>query len=143
MASRRFTGQRFALPAGDYVIVDPCYVLNDDHYQRWLDHASAEEKRTGQYPYDSQLSIEASQLVTLSTEWGDGRYDSNMPASFPVDSGNIGCIPTTLVSKDGVRDGMRHTFTEAFECYRDDNGTLHFGDVEIYTGNEEEDDLDG
>ena len=139
------------LPAGDYIISDPCYVFSDDDYDRLLEQTGF----FGLYNRDGTTNDKNNQGGTFVMGWGremrkhpfacfhtwygDGGYTSNLlnDGVYSVDAGMIACIPLALVDSDKLKDGLglhyhAHTFDKDFVC-ETYNGTFHFGRIEIYT----------
>jgi len=142
------------MPAGEYIISDLCYVLSDSDYDKALQLTGY----FGLYNRDGTIARKDNQGGTFVLGWdreerkvpfavwgtlhGDGQYrgtDNNM---YSVDAGNIGCIPLALVDSDKLKDGLgehfhKYTFDKDFTIWSLD-GTLVFGDLRIYTGDDPE-----
>jgi hypothetical protein len=122
------------LPAGKYYIGDCCYVLEEKHrdYDLW-------EEFCNQFFNDSEeIIIEGKSIVAYDTLYGDGEYKSNIGASFPVDSGLIGCTPAELWKGEGNPFGCTLiTFKTDFTCEDLGNGKMDFGGVIIDTNDED------
>ena len=115
------------LPAGDYLIADPCYLLGDQKYDEWLGQERGELNIVGGLA-----------MVSFYTEHGDGEYYDTRGRNFAVDSGTIAVIPVATV--DTLEGDYIHaqTFFNDFECFYDnEKGVIHFDDVLILTNVEE------
>lgn len=132
------------MPKGEYVIVDLCYVMDNDWdevcsllFQKNEDEADG--SRTGGV---FQLR-DGRKFALYGTAWGDGSYGDNLGRSYGVDAGVIGCIATKDLPnwQGSVHGGNVHTFTEDFETGYD-NGTIFFGDVRIETDPEYDEEED-
>jgi len=118
------------MPAGEYYIGDPCYVIEpwNEFCDVWFDQING-----GIFEYDGLL------VCVYNTQWGDGCYPASDGSMLPVDAGLIGAIPLALVVKGGEEDGTYVTFNEPFSCFRDQDGRLHFGRFNVMTGDEDDD----
>lgn len=122
------------LKAGKYWIGDCCYVLREELLEgfRWVDFCEQFSDN------GEKIVIDGQRVVAYSTEYGDGTYQSNIGAEFPVDAGLIGAVPECLWKGEGEPFGCTLVeFKGDVQCWAE-NGTLTFGHVEIYTGDEEE-----
>jgi hypothetical protein len=117
------------LPAGNYYIGDPCYVISDwDSFcQTWFN------EEPGIFDFDGY------DVCVFNTQYGDGSYKTNDGSWLPVDAGLIGAIPEVLMTRGGAPDGMMVSFAEPFSCGYDSEGTLQFGHVTVQTGDVEDD----
>jgi len=132
------------LPAGQYYVGDPCYVIADE---KWSDFLDAWDTQLGRDHDGHRISgifeFEGHQVFAGYTAHGDGTFDH-----FPVDSGTIGVVPISLVSKRNISEeglwdfkqieeqglGEFVTFDEPFEA-DEAEGTFYIGDMEIETDN--------
>jgi hypothetical protein len=146
------------MPAGEYYVGDPCYVIPDDEWSDLLDHtlffglfASPDNMAKDIYNEKANqngiFSWKDKLLGVSSTAYGDGGYSSNVDKSFSVDAGMIGAVPLELCDPEGLEEvhkyGHGHvmTFDHDFSIEYDD-GTICIGEVEIYTGDRDEDEED-
>jgi len=113
------------LPAGEYYIGDPCYVIEawDDFLEPFWDTNGG-----GIFDFDGY------DCCVFQTQYGDGRYPASDGSSLPVDAGIIGAIPAVLMTTGDFEEGTRVSFNRPFECSRDDDGRLHFGSFSVMTG---------
>jgi hypothetical protein len=151
---------RIELPAGEYYIGDPCYVLPDEE---WLD-ALESTGYFGLYPDVSSISNtdryapkelqngvfsrDGVLFAVSSTESGDGEYPvewNGKIGSCGVDSGDISAIPMEIIDVDAVNAdypggikglGVIHTFANPFTVQYVD-GTIRFGPVHVLTGDDD------
>lgn len=128
------TASENEMPAGTYIISDPCYILNEEVYDALLgtDAFDCEAKRT--------FGANGKRIWILHTKYGDGSYDSARGFdTFLVDSGTIACIEIDPSSfKGGWEKAKTFVANQPFECERTDEGDLVFGDmVTIQTGETE------
>lgn len=130
------------LEPGKYWIGDLCYVLNDDEWDEVCDQIHYR-------PVDTVLLKNGKVLYVMATMYGDGVYQSNTDKMYAVDSGTIGIIKYSDLSKFTDTDESGHVYeTEfPFEIDREQKGLLVFGGEIIDTGYSEEyndyDPLDG
>ena len=131
------------LPAGKYYIGDPCYVIDDD---KWSDFCDILFKGNGGSRNDEVTDFEGHPMFASGTAYGDGSYEGSDGVVYGVDAGLIGIVPVALIKKRGISEARRLgsivTFKKPFEAYKDDAHTFHFGDIDIPTGDVEEDDED-
>ena len=122
------------LPAGKYVISDPCYVIPRDEWTEFLtDTNMAGDMRKGHIA--KTYEWKGYKLFVRNTEHGDGVYNDKFGNEFGVDAGIIGCIPLDLVDNDRVWLGHVVEFTEPFTCgYEDEGGVITIGEHAILTG---------
>tara|TARA_R100000306_G_C4314022_1_gene111664 strand:+ start:143 stop:631 length:489 start_codon:yes stop_codon:yes gene_type:complete len=134
------TTARLELPAGEYVISDPCYTLGlSDNKQEaiqdsWL--KLLDETESLMYKYDGHggvMTIDNLPFAVFSTTYGDGIYHDDDGNKYYVDAGCIGCIPIELAEKpaNGV---FMHSYQSGkpFKVFRE-NGVINFGKVSIDT----------
>ena len=126
------------MPAGTYYLGDLCYVMGD----RWDDVCEktidGHNVLTGRFVLDDGV-----EFAILNTKYGDGFYSSNIIGNdFPVDSGSIGVVKLEYIEKtqkeiDDEGLGRIVVFGEEFGI-ADNEGTLCFGDIRIYTNDDSE-----
>ena len=104
------------LPAGEYYIGDPCYVIDDNKWMAFVD-AFREEGEGGMFEFEGHG------CTAFYTRWGDGLL--------------IGIIPIALCAQVG--HGSYVTMDRPFTCGEFD-GALRFGDYSVQTNDEEEED---
>ena len=143
------------LPAGVYIISDPCYVFSDNDYDRLIEQTGF----FGLYNRDGTTNDKNNQGGTFVLGWGremrkhpfacfatwmgDGGYRGTDDNYYSVDAGMIACIPLALCDSDKFKHGLgehfyAHTFDKDFVC-ESYNGTLSFGRLEIYTNHDPND----
>lgn len=141
MSRKEVTLLRF-LPKGKYYIGDPCYVIADPDWIPLLESTGyfglPDEEVTNWD--EGKFQFRGKSAWAHGTAYGDGCYaDNKGNDSYGVDAGLLSAIPVEICDcRDGVSlDSYGHVFDfdEAFGCYYD-NGTFHFGDVTIKTGDE-------
>lgn len=135
------------LPAGTYYIGDPCIPFTGDH-DEWIQFLET----FGYFQNDGCYSWHVGGYPTFQfacggTKYGDGLYEDQLGRSYAVDAGMIACIPLDMAEiVDRKREGkfrLTHlgqivTFNKPFkvDIYE---GNFQFGDIEIETGDIEED----
>lgn len=128
--------ESFTLPAGRYIISDPCYVVAAVDWGQVVDslygNRDVIETAVAGYVRDSD-GAEVT-LIALPTAHGDGSYyEDYMGLEFGVDSGLIG-IMACEDFPNFEEDRLSHIydFPRAFGV-KEQNGVLHFGHIRIDT----------
>ena len=122
-----------------FYIGDLCYALNEKIYDEVWGGNNYED---GQY-VDPETKAE---FPMVGTAYGDGEYESDVGAFFPVDAGIIGVADLSICDKDTsfgkvVPDYSGIVYIE----YNDGTITVSWGDdanhkeINIYTSYEEDD----
>ncbi|EQA7786830.1 hypothetical protein ACX818_001424 [Acinetobacter baumannii] len=122
------------LPPNKYIVIDPCYVLTDEVYDKMIDQSIISSQ-----PQLIDLNGDGKPMMVCSTLYGDGYYESNLGVYFPVDSGQIAVIPLELCDSDALNDAwnQQHSFLIEGEInfdYDTLDGTITVNHLEIYTG---------
>lgn len=119
--------EKFVLPAGEYYLADPCYVLPRGDYDYIIDHLN-----------EQLIHLkDGTSIALFHAEGGDNIYADKTGRHYAVDSGTIAAIPIQIGAPDSPQMEDRQffhrvNFERDFKCF-DDNGVLHFGQVEINT----------
>jgi hypothetical protein len=130
--------KRVTLPAGTYIVGDPCYNIPDDSWDGVLsDSDSFEAQCFGKFAKGDGTDGIA---VAFGTKYGDGTYEYGK-LEFPVDAGLIGIIPVEDVLEPNLNCSNLVTFTQPFECF-EEGGVIVFGHIEINTGDDPEEFVD-
>ena len=120
------------LPAGRYIIGDPCYSVPDDQWDDLLDKTECFESPEGSFK--SEETGEEVRVVAFGTAYGDGVYTDQGGQRFAVDAGVIG-----IMSANGVVAGeSTHIveFKHDFQCF-EHYGVIEFGHIIIDTADDE------
>lgn len=131
------------VPAGRYVVGDPCYAIADDAWDAWLEAADYQQLNQGKTILEAK--VDGHLCVGVTTKYGDGEYCDQYGRSYPVDAGLIGLVPCQVATADVVEDknSVVLEFSEPVECwYDDETGVIHLGDIEIDTDDAYLDDED-
>lgn len=128
------------LPAGQYYIGDPCYIIPDQEWTAFCDVMFA----TSDYHVTAFKDVP---MLAGSTAFGDGVYADQLGNRYGVDAGTLAVVPRELwdarMSVEQVaKMGAIFTFDQPFtaDCHR---GVFNFGHVHIDTdGNSDDDDVD-
>ena len=126
------------VPAGSYVLGDPCYVVPDDKWDELL--------LSCDYFQESPIGkVDGYHVLGFSTQFGDGLYMDNTNREYPVDAGLIGLVPLEFAQIEASKFFPTHvvTFDKETLCTRKANGVLTFGSYSIDTDPEEESDCLG
>ncbi len=114
------------LPAGKYYIGDPCYVIDD-----WTTFCDVWfQQDPGVFDFDGH------DICVFETQWGDGIYEASDGSMLGVDAGLIGAIPAVLMTIGDFDLGTEVDFDAPFECRREPDGRLWFGDIHVMTGDD-------
>ena len=128
----------YVLPAGTYVIGDPCYNLSPARFDELMQTSDAYE-REGTVTLDDGSTVT---VYALRTKNGDGRYNDLSGFEYAVDSAAIGIMPIEALQGETPDEATKVVkFKSEFEVY-DSAGTLIFGRIEINTDPVEEDEDD-
>ena len=119
-----------------FYIGDLCYALNEKVYDEVWGGNNYED---GQYT-DPETKAE---FAMVGTAYGDGEYESDVGAFFPVDAGIIGIADLTICNKDTSLGRVIPEYVGiAYIEYNDGTITVSWGDygeINIYTDYAEED----
>lgn len=135
------------MPAGKYYVGDLCYVMHPEWDEFCKITISGNECLQGEFNL-----ADGRRFATFTTAYGDGEYRSNQNTSHSVDAGLIGCIRIEDIrDPEATEAAMRSLgaiveFDRPFECSggRRNNwdGVIHFGNLQIFTGDEECEELE-
>lgn len=129
------------LPAGTYIVGDPCYTMDNDAWNLWLDAANLNSNRN--LPDMLVAPFNGALVAACHTMHGDGTYTDRQRRNYGSDAGLIGAVPLIAASKrPQLMSGDLHhvvTFEEDFTVYRD-GGVIHIGHITIDTDPDIEDD---
>lgn len=125
------------LPPGDYVVGDPCYMIDRADWMAWLEAADYENESR---EHVLAANIDDALAVGVPTAHGDGAYVDQFGYEYGVDAGLIGAVPVHVA--DAATDSAYvtmgavgvtvFTFNAPFRCYYD-NGTVVIGHLRIDT----------
>jgi len=128
------------VPAGKYILGDPCYAVPDSDWDELLQSCNFFENPIG-YIKDGMQQFP---VLAFNTRWGDGCYEGTDGCMYPVDAGLIGLVPVEVVGTEELRSDLCTvvTFTTPVKCSSNGDGKLRFGSITIDTdpADEEEDD---
>ena len=121
------------VPAGKYVLGDPCYSVPDEDWHMLLESCEYFEKPIG--------TVNGVQVLAFRTMYGDGEYKDNMGNKYGVDAGLIGLVPLEYADLTQINWGKEGPVIVEFKlnthCYmHDESGMLEFGAYKIPTGND-------
>lgn len=120
------------VPAGTYVVGDPCYSIANDGWMDWLEAADFRNPDKG---HVLQATIRGKVAVGVKTFAGDGCFTGTDGNEYGVDAGMIGLVPIEVADKNDL--GERRvvvTFDEPVTCFNDYDGNITLGDIVIATG---------
>ncbi len=119
-----------SMPAGRYYVGDLCYVMNEEWHEACGIVIKDECVANGEF-----VLSDGRRFALYGTLYGDGIYSSNIGTQHSVDSGCIGCMK--VVDIRGPINSMLGAvidFEEMFHTGCDEYGTIHFGHIQIQTG---------
>lgn len=116
------------VPAGKYVLGDPCYTVPDEDWDKLLKSCDYFKRPVG--------ISGGFEVLAFHTQFGDGTYRDQNNNKYPVDAGLIGLVPIeyAVIDEDYVYPTQYVEFDKPTMCRRDDDGTLWFGTIKIRTG---------
>lgn len=116
------------MPAGYYYMGDPCYVIPDEKWGKFVD-------KTFQYE-GTMFKFSDYPCWTHGTYLGDGVYFDDFNNFYSVDSGLIGVVEIGVfmfdIEPQDITDGRIVDFKEPFEVYYQD-GVFNIGHFQIDT----------
>lgn len=120
------------VPAGKYVLGDPCYVVPNDDWDTLLQSCGYfAENPIGFILREDRSRIN---ILAFNTKWGDGCYYDNKRRVYPVDAGIIGLVPLDYADASAFdEDTVIVEFTRPTKCTKQEGGDLVFGDIVIDT----------
>lgn len=96
--------EHITLPAGEYYIGDPCYIVSDDVWDQWC--------TTHEMAYGCVIT-DGAKWVINSTHCGDGAFTGSDGRTYCVDAGTLGMVPASLFDptkmKSAAKLGAFHT----------------------------------
>lgn len=123
------------MPAGEYIIGDPCYSVPNDRWIEWLNLADYMNSNDGVIAAE----LDGHPIVGVHTMYGDGTYYDQFDNWYDVDAGLIGLVSTSIGEWSVGGNPKIVTFHTPFECFRD-GGVIHLGSYEIQTDDEDDED---
>lgn len=127
------------LPAGEYTISDPCYIIGREKYDRLLEETQCWHLNGG----DQRIFTDSAtglRYAIVGTAWGDGVYQDNLGNEYGVDAGCIACVPKSMCDMTPDRYAITRLFeTEVEVDYEHHGGVIVFGDIRIMTDADSDD----
>jgi hypothetical protein len=127
------------VPAGKYVLGDPCYAVPDENWDELLESCNYFENPVGYIRLDD-LHMNKTFILAFPTRWGDGYYLGSNGMNYPVDAGLIGLVPVDIAKDLESHYQNIVSFTKDTVCSYNGSGRLVFGGISIETDPEEEED---
>lgn len=125
--------KKYTLPAGEYYIGDPCYVVPNKDWIPLLERAGY---------FGSEPSLDCDEgfffykdkaCFAYLTAHGDGTYTDKSHNKYPVDAGVIGILPVEVCDfKELLYPCVTKKFEKDFVVW-EESGVFHFGDIIIST----------
>lgn len=131
------------MPAGEYIVGDPCYAVPGERWMEWLEAADYQSEDSRRFML---AELDGHPIAAVGTAHGDGCYDGSDGNRYPVDAGIIGLVPTSLPG--AIEEQAKYTdrspvvtFERDFQCsYEDDEGVITLGHIKITTDPDEGED---
>jgi len=117
------------VPAGRYVLGDPCYSVPDEHWDALLTSCEYFDEPIG--------TVKDMKVLAFSTRWGDGCYYDQFGNEYGVDAGLIGLVPIALATKGVNTYPTIVEFSTPTVCSTNGEGKLTSGKYVIDTDPEE------
>lgn len=121
-------------------IGDPCYVFSHDEWDEIMEKTNVfGYGRNKEINFNGTFTMYDDKCAVSSTAYGDGEYQVKVNGvgvtTIGVDSGSIGIIPLTAISRDKLEDAVRLGFIidQGFIPVEAENGVFRFGKVTIDT----------
>jgi hypothetical protein len=128
---------RVTVPAGTYVVGDPCYTVPGDAWMAWLEasdydipgryHVLAAYVTTTTLTKTGKERTRKHLCVGISTAYGDGCYEDAEGREYAVDAGLIGLVPAGVFTDRYPDVDLTNTvtFNGPVTCWYD-AGVIHF-----------------
>lgn len=132
---------RVWVPAGKYVLGDPCYAVSsapreDSRVDLWAEGGESCDWFESSPVAKVMVKGTEYRYLGFPTAWGDGTYTGSDGFSYPVDAGLIGLVPVEIADTDRTDVSMPINrvveFTTDTLCTCND-GVLMFGNITINT----------
>jgi hypothetical protein len=121
---------RVRVPAGLYIVSDPCYCTPDAFWDDLL--------MSCDYFQSKPVGIaDGKQILAFGTAWGDGSYLDNFGNEYGVDAGMIGLTPYIEGWTENTGNQNIVDFPNDFDCHTDGK-ILTFGHIVINTDPEDD-----
>lgn len=103
------------LPAGTYLVGDPCYAFDHSHHQNWLDWLADVWKNVdADWLTILDGRVNGMRIAASRTGYGDGEYYDQDGHVYGVDAGLLGAVPVELLATIYPKyAGMAHEQIEA------------------------------
>ena len=121
------TPKSAVLPAGQYIVGDPCYAVEDQGL--WMSLLESADFETNPDIYEAQHKQH--QFTAVSTLHGDGLYYDEQGRSYGVDAGLIGVTPAPNATTAPHGTNLVH-FDQPFQVSQE-GGVITIGNLIIDT----------
>lgn len=127
-----------SVPAGDYVVGDPCYVLHQ-WWDKFLDNMDP-IKNTSTFEIAPGLEITC---VYFDTAYGDGCWEGSDSHMYAADAGMLGLVPAIVLEYGEAAPTWYNrlvTFDTDFTAWHDGVGRMDFDGIRINTNDDDSED---
>ncbi len=144
MKNNKLKSTSVLLPPGEYLIIDPCYVYDKDHWHKLCNRLHKMQDIISDSAFGMQ-DEDGNPFLIIPTKHGDGSYDlikdNNTIFSLGVDSGLLSVIPhfTAMQWEDydnGIELGKVIKIEEE-SLFRAEDGDFSLGDFSVNTSQED------
>lgn len=129
------------LKAGDYLVIDPCYIIGEDPFWKHLCDYSFPEDGSERKQFYIILDEEHLCYV-FGTRYGDGGYpvnDGTKSGEAGVDAGMLSLIPMEYVQNRDLDINLGVVVTLKTDSVpHNDDGNVTCGNITITTGDDED-----
>ena len=151
--------------AGQYIVIDLCYIYPDDEWSEYCDNdfSGEEYKHKGKSWAGAILNYDGFDIFTCSTKWGDGGYplyknNELLTDDLCVDAGMLALIPVKLAKTwpqweenkhlgyivDCDKDFVIHVFGDKnYSKGKERPGNWEFLDFRVITDGDNEEENEG
>ena len=130
----KITKVEVTVPAGQYVLGDPCYAVPDRLWNELLNSCNCFNSPIGVISKGGNKNY----VLGFGTCWGDGYYRGSNGLGYAVDAGLIGLVPIDIVENVSELEDFIVNFDSPTVCKSNGNGKLSFGSIVIDTDPEYE-----
>lgn len=124
-----------SVPAGTYIVGDPCYVLHQ-WWDAFLDNIDS-IRNTSTFKIDNDVEITC---VFFDTAYGDGAWRGSDGQVYAADAGMLGLVPAIVLEYGEEAPGWYNklvTFDQDFTAYHDGVGRMDFGGIKVNTNDDD------
>lgn len=101
--------EEFELPAGAYMLGDPCYFVAEAKWSEACNNIDSRDSAMFELPSEETCwkTKEKGTVLMLSTIHGDGTYPGSNGFGYGVDAGLLGAVDVVCVNNESVANSMK------------------------------------